>query len=162
MSRIIRKVISKEQQYIKDLDFIEDVSHEQHDVQGGALTCIRQVFIRPLRNANPPVIQGGAHEFIEEVFGNILDLRECNRNLLETMYVRQREQGEVISKIGDIFLNVATEFRYAYPTYMGQLPGAEKRLKGEMEANGDFRVFLEVRTKLSRTCYRPFVTDLPL
>ena len=120
-----------------------------------------QVFIRPLRNANPPVIQGGAHEFIEEVFGNILDLRECNRNLLETMYVRQREQGEVISKIGDIFLNAATEFRFAYPTYMGQLPGAEKRLKGDMEANGDLRVFLEVRTELSRTCYRPFVADIP-
>ena len=108
-------------------------------------TCFCQVFIRPLRNANPPVIDGGAHDFIEEVFSNILDLRECNRNLLETMYVRQREQGEVISRIGDIFLNAATEFRLAYPTYMGQLPGAEKRLKEEMEANGDLRVFIEVR-----------------
>ena len=85
------------------------------------------------------------HEFIEGVFGNILDLRECNRNLLETMYVRQREQGEVISRIGDIFLNAASEFRLAYPTYMVQLPGAEKKLKEEMEANGDLRVFIEVR-----------------
>ena len=76
------------------------------------------------------------------------------------MYVRQREQGEVISKIGDIFLNAATEFRFAYPTYMGQLPGAERRLKGEMEANGDFRVFLEVRTGFSRMCDRPSVADL--
>ena len=117
------------------------------------------MFIRPLRNANPPVIEGSAHEFIEEVFSNILDLRECNRNLLETMYVRQREQGEVISKIGDIFLNAATEFRLAYPTYMGQLPGAEKRLKEEMEANGNLRVFLEVWTGFSRTCYRPFTAD---
>ena len=65
------------------------------------------------------------------------------------MYVRQREQGEVVSTIGDIFLNAATEFRFAYPAYMGQLPGAERRLRGEMEANGDFRVFLEVRTNLS-------------
>lgn len=110
-----------------------------------ALTRFCQVFIRPLRTANPAVIVGGPHEFIEEVFGNILDLRECNRNLLEMMYVRQREQGEVISKIGDIFLHAATEFRLAYPAYMGQLPGADKRLKGEMEANGAFRVFLEVR-----------------
>jgi len=60
------------------------------------------------------------------------------------MYVRQREQGEVISRIGDIFLNAATEFRLAYPTYMGQLPGAEKRLKEDMEANGELRVFFEV------------------
>jgi len=107
------------------------------------------------------VIQGSVSEFIEEVFSNILDLRECNRNLLETMYVRQREQGEVISKIGDIFLNAATEFRFAYPTYMGQLPGAEKRLKEEMEANGDLRVFLEVWARFSRKLYEPFVTVPP-
>ena len=124
-----------------------------------ALICFCQVFIRPLRNADPPVIQGGADEFIEEVFGNILDLRECNRNLLETMYVRQREQGEVVSRIGDIFLNAATEFRLAYPTYIGQLPAADKRLKEEMEANGDLRVFLEVCDRFSRKCHRPFVTS---
>ena len=163
MSRIIRKVISKEQQYIEDLDFIEDVRlrTKRHISQSPSetLTRFHQVFIRPLRNANPPVIQGGADEFIEEVFGNILDLRECNRNLLETMYVRQREQGEVISRIGDIFLNAATEFRLAYPTYMGQLPGADKRLKEEMEANGDLRVFLEVR---ARTSYGSFVADPPV
>jgi len=107
------------------------------------------------------VIQGSTSEFIEEVFSNILDLRECNRHLLETMYVRHREQGEVISRVGDIFLNAATEFRFAYPTYVGQLPGAEKRLKEEMEANGDLRVFLEVYSRFSRKLYRLFVTDLP-
>jgi len=154
-------VISKEQQYIKDLDFIEGVSHQQHNVLGGALTHLYQVFIHPLRNANPSVIQGGAHEFIKEVFGNLLDLRKCNRNLLETMYVRQREQGKVISKIGDIFLNAATEFRFVYPTYIGQLPGAEKRLKGDMEANSDLRAFLEVRTKSSRRSHRPLAADIP-
>ena len=107
------------------------------------------------------MIQGSTSEFIEEVFSNILDLRECNRHLLETMYVRHREQGEVISRVGDIFLNAATEFRFAYPTYVGQLPGAEKRLKEEMEANGDLRVFLEVYSRFSRKLYRLFVTDLP-
>ena len=95
------------------------------------------------------------------MFGNILDLRECNRHLLETMYVRQREQGEIISRIGDIFLNAATEFRLAYPTYIGQLAAAEKRLKEEMENNGEFRVFLEVRTRFS-WCYRPLESDPPV
>jgi len=69
------------------------------------------------------------------------------------MYVRQREQGEVVSRIGDIFLNAATEFRLAYPTYMGQLPGAEKRLKEEMDANHDLRMLLEVWTTISRKCH---------
>ena len=103
-----------------------------------------QIFIRRLRNANPPIIQSGLEDFIDEVFGNILDLRECNRRLLEVLSVRQREQGEVISRIGDIFLEAATEFRLAYPTYIGHLPMAEKAMKDEMESNAEFRLFVEV------------------
>lgn len=104
------------------------------------------MFIRPLRAANPPVI--AAHkleDFIDEVFGNILDLRECNRRLLEVVYVRQREQAPVIQRIGDIFLDAATEFRLAYPIYVGHHPLAEKRMKEELDANPQFRLFIEVR-----------------
>ncbi len=74
-----------------------------------------------------------------------MDLRECNRRLLEVLYVRQREQAPVIQRIGDVFLDAATEFRYAYPRYIGHHPLAEKRLKDEMETNHDFRLFIEVR-----------------
>ena len=66
------------------------------------------------------------------------------------MYVRQREQAPVVKGIGDIFLDAATEFRVAYPTYMGNLPVAEKKLKDEMEHNAELRRFLEVRATLSR------------
>ena len=83
-------------------------------------------------------------EFIDEVFGNILDLSECNRRLLEMVYVRQREQAPVIQTIGDIFLAAATEFRLAYPIYVGHLPVAEKRMKDEMEKNAEFKRFIEV------------------
>ena len=58
--------------------------------------------------------------------------------------MRQREQGLVIHGIGDIFLDAATEFRLAYPNYMGHLPAAEKRLKDELDKNAEFRRFLEV------------------
>ena len=96
--------------------------------------------------ANPPVLPlHNLEDFIDEVFGNILDLRECNRRLLEVMYVRQREQAPVIQRIGDIFLDAATEFRLAYPIYVGHHPLAEKRMKEEMENNPEFRLFLEVR-----------------
>jgi hypothetical protein len=81
---------------------------------------------------------------VDSVFGNVLDLRECNKRLLENMYVRQREQGLIIQRIGDIFLTAAAEFRLAYPAYVGHLPVAEKRLKDEVEANHSFKVFLEV------------------
>lgn len=78
------------------------------------------------------------------MFGNILDLRETNRRLLEVMYVREREQGPVIQWIGDIFLSAAAEFRVVYPLYVGNLPTAEKRVKDEIENNHQFRLFVEV------------------
>ncbi|KAJ7105112.1 Dbl-like domain-containing protein [Mycena crocata] len=124
---IIHKLISKEEQYLQDLDIVESV------------------FIRPLRATNPAVITP-AHkleDFIDEVFGNILDLRECNRRLLEVVYVRQREQAPVIQRIGDIFLDAATEFRLAYPIYVGHHPLAEKRMKEELDVNPQFRLFIE-------------------
>ena len=123
------------------------------------LTRSCKVFIRPLRNADPPVIQGSVDRFIDQVFGNILDLRECNRHLLEAMYIRQREQGGIISKIGDVFLKAAVEFRLAYPTYIGQLAAAERRLEEETERNEEFKAFLEVCVRFPPTYYRTLETD---
>ena len=83
-------------------------------------------------------------EFIDEVFGNLIDLRDCNRRLLEIMYVRQREEAPIIKTIGDIFLHVATEFRRHYPIYVGRQYLADKRLKEELENNAELRLFIEV------------------
>ncbi|KAH7890998.1 CNH domain-containing protein [Phlebopus sp. FC_14] len=122
---IIHKTISQEEQYIQDLDTVE------------------ALFIRPLRHATSIMPADKLDEFVEEVFGNILDLRECNKRLLEAMYVRQREQAPIVQKIGDVFVEAARSFRFAYPTYVGHLPMAEKRFKEEMEANAELRLFLE-------------------
>ena len=65
------------------------------------------------------------------------------------MLVRQREQGPIIQRIGDIFLGAAAEFRMVYPVYVGNLPVAEKRIKEEAENNAEFRRFLEVGTMSS-------------
>ncbi|KAF9001525.1 CNH domain-containing protein [Cyathus striatus] len=131
---IIHKMISKEEQYIRDLDLIESV------------------FIKPLQMANPPIMPPYTLEdFIEEVFGNVLDLRESNRRLLEVLYVRQREQGGVVQMVGDIFLDAAADsFREAYPAYIGHHPLAEKRLRDETEQNSEFRLFIE-RSTLKQT-----------
>ncbi|KAL4062545.1 CNH domain-containing protein [Scleroderma citrinum] len=122
---IIYKTINQEEQYIQDLDTVE------------------ALYIKPLRRATHIMSATKLDEFIEEVFGNILDLRECNKRLIEALYVRQREQAPIIQKIGDVFLEAARSFRYAYPTYVGHLPLAEKRFKEEMETNGELRLFLE-------------------
>lgn len=108
------------------------------------LTPSSQLFIRPLRRATHIMPAPLLDDFIEEVFGNILDLRECNKRLVEAMYVRQREQAPIIQRIGDVFVEAARSFRFAYPTYVGHLPLAEKRFKEEMEGNAELRLFLEV------------------
>ncbi|PVG01912.1 Dbl domain-containing protein [Serendipita vermifera] len=123
---IISKVIMKEQQYVQDLDLIETI------------------FIKELRRVNPPIIAPeNLEDFISEVFGNFFELRQCNRRILDVMLVRQREQGPIIQRIGDIFLGAAAEFRSVYPLYVGNLPVAEKRIKEEAENNPAFRRFLE-------------------
>ncbi|KAG5219569.1 CNH domain-containing protein [Salix suchowensis] len=125
---IIHKLISKEVQYLQDLDTVDTL-----------MLTIPTVFPQALRASNPPVIpRQDLEDFIDDVFSNILDLRECNRRLLDVMYVRQREQHPVIQRIGDILLDAATEFRLAYPEYVGHLPLAEKRLKDETESNAEF------------------------
>ncbi|KAG9313170.1 hypothetical protein JVU11DRAFT_6624 [Chiua virens] len=122
---IIHKTISQEEQYVQDLGSVETL------------------YIRPLRRATHIMPVAQLDELIEEVFGNILDLRECNKRLLEAMYVRQREQSPIIQRIGDVFVEAARSFRYAYPTYIAHLPLAEKRFKEEIEANANLRLFLE-------------------
>lgn len=123
---IIHRAIKREAQYLKELSTIETY------------------FIQPLRRATPPIIDPyRIDDFIDEIFGNILDLRECNRRLLEVLLVRQREAGHVIDRIGDVFLGAASDFRLAYPTYLGNLPLGEQKLKEEMEGNAKFRLFLE-------------------
>ena len=101
--------------------------------------------MKPLRAHDPPVIdREDLDSFMEEVFHNILDIRDVNRRLLEVMDVRQREQKPIIHRIGDVFLTAATDFRVVYAEYVGNLPVAEKRLKDEMERNAELRRFLEV------------------
>ncbi|KAF8548709.1 Dbl homology domain-containing protein [Imleria badia] len=139
---IIHKTISQEEQYVQDLDSVE------------------ALFIRPLRRATHIMPTSQLDEFIEEVFGNILDLRECNKRLVEAMYVRQREQSPIIQKIGDVFLDAAKSFRYAYPTYVARLPLAEKRFKEEIEANANLRLFLEECSRQSARQQEPRRLDL--
>ncbi|KAF8329377.1 Dbl-like domain-containing protein [Cantharellus anzutake] len=141
---VIARIISQEAQYVNDLDLIDTL------------------FVKPLRAAPEPIVAPNELDsFIDTVFGNILDLRETNRRLLEVMYVRQREQGPIVQWIGDIFLNAAAEFRVVYPLYVGNLPAAEKRVKDESEYNPKFKVFLEhqARHPLARRMdLRRFIT----
>jgi hypothetical protein len=105
-----------------------------------------QLFISPLRIANPPIVRSlkALEELINDIFGNILELRESSSRLLEFFSIRQREGGPLITTIGDGFLTAAAEFHNTYPAYIGHLPHAEERLRDEFANNAEFRFFVDV------------------
>jgi hypothetical protein len=104
-----------------------------------------QLYISPLRLADPPVIRSlkDLEELINGIFGNILELREANTRILDFFLIRKREEGGLLSTVGDIFLSAAADFRNLYPEYIGGLPKAEERLKIELNQNANFRAFVE-------------------
>ncbi|KAH8084690.1 Dbl homology domain-containing protein, partial [Filobasidium floriforme] len=124
---IIYQAIQAEEQYEADLNAVETL------------------FISPLRLAQPPVIRSlkDLEDLISTLFGNILELRAANTSLLEFFTERQREQGGIISTIGDVYLTAAAEFRNLYPDYIGRLPRAEERLREELANNSNFRFFVD-------------------
>jgi hypothetical protein len=133
---IIVQAIVKECQYVQDLNFVESVRTylTQLSVHRASLILMLrlppQCFMKGLRRADPPMIPPQElDKFIEGVFGNISELRQCNRRLLEVLSVRQREQQPVIQRTGDVFLNAPADFRSVYQVYVGHLPVAEKRIR---------------------------------
>lgn len=119
----------------------------------------QQLFISPLRLAQPPVIRSlkDLEDLISTLFGNILELRAANTSLLEFFTERQREQGGIISTIGDVYLTAAAEFRNLYPDYIGRLPRAEERLREELANNSNFRFFVDVSLSVELKA-RPILT----
>ncbi|KAI8338784.1 hypothetical protein EDC96DRAFT_611240 [Choanephora cucurbitarum] len=76
------------------------------------------------------------------VFSNIDDLLICNTALLSDMETRQREQANVIDKIGDIFLQHANGLK-CYSSYCRNQSYATKFLQKKREEDQWFEVFLK-------------------
>jgi hypothetical protein len=100
----------------------------------------------PLRIAHPPIVRSlkALEELLQDIFGNILDLRESSTRLLEFFAIRQREGGPLITAIGDGFLTAAADFHKTYPAYIGHLPRAKERLRDELANNAEFLFFVDV------------------
>ncbi|RCH90712.1 hypothetical protein CU097_003149 [Rhizopus azygosporus] len=76
------------------------------------------------------------------IFSNIDDLLLCNTSLLSDMETRQREQGNVVDKIGDIFLKHAESLK-CYSTFCRNQSYATKFLQKKREEDQWFEVFLK-------------------
>ncbi|RIB30027.1 CNH domain-containing protein [Gigaspora rosea] len=122
---IIFETIYTEEDYVKDLDLIEEL------------------YIKGLYQATPPVIPPAQLEgFIQEIFFNVLKIRNHNRKMLELLQKRQKEN-PVVSIIGDIFLECALEFGNDYIDYNGHFPIADNHNKATKLKNPEYKRFLE-------------------
>ncbi|CAG8617900.1 887_t:CDS:10, partial [Racocetra fulgida] len=139
---IIFETIYTEEDYVKDLDLIEEL------------------FIKGLRTASPPVIpQNQLESFIQEIFFNVLKIRDHNRKMFERLQKRQKEN-PVVAVIGDIFFDCALEFGNDYIDYNGHFPIADNIIRSTKLKNPEFKRFLEQcsRSKEARRLdFRHFV-----
>ncbi|KAI8592041.1 hypothetical protein BDZ88DRAFT_392856 [Geranomyces variabilis] len=119
---VIFETIQTEREFVADLEIIE------------------RIFVEPLRKSD--IISADRMEtFIEDVFYNIHELYTINSRLLTKLLARQKE-GNIVDKIGDIFVSVVDEFE-AYVRYGGQQVLAKYALDQERASNPEFARFLQ-------------------
>ncbi|CAG8443691.1 6434_t:CDS:10 [Acaulospora morrowiae] len=122
---IIFETIYTEEDYIKDLDLLENL------------------FKKGLRDATPPIIPPTQlDDFIQAVFFNVFKIRAHNQKMLERLRKRQKEN-YVVQSIGDIFCDSSMEFGNDYVDYNGHFPIADHAIKTMKMRNPEFKRFLE-------------------
>jgi hypothetical protein len=111
-----------------------------------------QLFLQPLRTANPPVVPSERLDpFIAGVFHNVGDLVSYHRQLLDKLYVIQLQEHPAITSITAALLDTLLNAREAYAAYMENYPVAVYHVEEEMESNATFAEFLEVRLTSARS-----------
>ncbi|KAF9903889.1 RHO1 GDP-GTP exchange protein 2 [Linnemannia zychae] len=123
----IFEVINTEQNYIRDLELLEEI------------------FINPLMAGNivsPDKLQ----TLIEDVFLNFKEILELNKLLLADLRARQ-EQQPLVESIGDVFLPHIAGFEQAYSRYIPRIALSEFAYKKEAAHNPTFKAFLDTCTR---------------
>lgn len=103
------------------------------------------MYIRPLRNSDPPIIPPERLEqFIGDVFHNFAELHAHHLKLVSKFHEIQREEHPTIKSITAAVFDAALNFRDAYMEYIPNYPIAAYRIDDEMGTNEPFRRFVEV------------------
>ncbi|EIW84261.1 hypothetical protein CONPUDRAFT_163433 [Coniophora puteana RWD-64-598 SS2] len=125
------------------------------------LELVRQVFIEPLRSANPPVIAGDRlHAFIKELFYNLGDILAHHKRMLGLLFTRQEEQHPIIQSVTDIILEGSFSFRSDYEAYIKHYPLAEELHRTELKRNRAYQAFISARASDPRVRKRDLATFL--
>ncbi|RMZ83812.1 hypothetical protein DV738_g1023, partial [Chaetothyriales sp. CBS 135597] len=109
------------------------------------LQIIQMLYRDPLESQHSPVIPPKRLAgFINEVFGNVDQVRKVNEDyLLGRLKYRQNEQGPWISGVSDIFREWIRRARPIYVKYAENYPHADFLVRKEADKNISFRNFLE-------------------
>jgi len=128
------------------------------------ILMILQIYILPLRKAEPPIIPPDRlDQFIEDVFHNYGQVYEFHKKLVDELHEIQREQHPRINSITAAIFDAALNFRDAYMEYIPNYPIAAYRIDDEMANNLAFKTFVDVsRLYISFQCSSFVLTASPL
>lgn len=100
----------------------------------------RKVFLQPLQNGKPkPVLQKGE---VSGLFGNLLDILNVSKTLLQMMEETMGKEGQEEEKYGELFLRIGPFFKL-YKTYCAGYDAAVQLMTHLKETNGPFLRFLQ-------------------
>ncbi|KAF9532496.1 hypothetical protein CPB83DRAFT_903530 [Crepidotus variabilis] len=142
---VIFEVIKSELEYVADLEAVADV------------------YIQPLREANPPILAEPALSlFIQEVFGNFQEILSHHKKMLDALLARQREQHPLLQSVADIILDTTLKFNFrsAYETYVKHYPLAESHHRSQLKQNRAYEKFIFSNADDPRIRKRDLVTFL--
>ena len=104
------------------------------------------MFVRPLRNADPPIIpHDRLEQFLADVFHNFKELHAHHRRLVDRLHQIQRDEHPKIRSITSVMMDAALNFREAYMEYIPNYPIASYRIDEEIANNPDFKAFVTVK-----------------
>jgi hypothetical protein len=113
-------------------DFLED------------LMLLNEYFIQPLANSDDIIPEDRRSSFIEKIFFNVQELVSITNRFSKSLNARQIQDRNIVSRVGDIFLDHINYFE-PFVAYGAHQLFAKFTLDREMENNIKLREFLEER-----------------
>ncbi|KAK3114265.1 Rho guanine nucleotide exchange factor [Teratosphaeriaceae sp. CCFEE 6253] len=117
------------------------------------LHVLRTLYRDTLAIADPSIITPKKRDkFVSDVFGRVDAVILANEeHLLPQLKYRQQEQGPWIVGFSDIFRQWIRKAKAAYLEYAGGFPGANYKVRLELDRNLDFRAFVDRVSKDKRS-----------
>ncbi|KAI0058174.1 hypothetical protein BV25DRAFT_1891692 [Artomyces pyxidatus] len=140
---VMFEIFKSEKEYVSDLELVQEI------------------FINPLRNAEPEVIpRDKLKGFISEVFWNLDKILTHHQRMLGSLFARQREQHPLVQSVADIILDNALLFMPEYESYIKHSPLSLEFHRKELKRNPVYEGFIQRCLQDSRLRKRDIKTLL--